>query len=214
MTASSERKPRQDAQRNRATIVATAARHIAANGVDASLDAIAKEAGVGPATLYRHFPSREALLAAVLRSHDDSLLAVREELRQVKDSGTALRGWLRALDEHFAAFTGVAEPLRYALDDEGSPLALTCHELTDMIEEFLIPARRAGHTRPNVCSRDLLLAVLATAWVAGTQPGDSARAAAVRDLLEHGYTSAHHPAASPEQTKGASTSTSKSRIAE
>ncbi|MGY1967166.1 TetR/AcrR family transcriptional regulator, partial [Nocardia gipuzkoensis] len=70
MNASEQRgrKPRADVQRNRAALLETAQRHFLRHGVGTSLEAVAKEAGVGPGTLYRHFPTREALLAAVLQT--------------------------------------------------------------------------------------------------------------------------------------------------
>ncbi|WP_439145725.1 TetR/AcrR family transcriptional regulator [Streptomyces canus] len=65
------RKPRADVQRNRAALLETAQRHFLQHGVGTSLEAVAKEAGVGPGTLYRHFPTREALLAAVLQTRSE-----------------------------------------------------------------------------------------------------------------------------------------------
>ncbi|MGX5210314.1 TetR/AcrR family transcriptional regulator [Streptomyces violaceus] len=75
------RKRRADVQRNRAAPLKEAQRHFLKEGVGASLEAVAKEAGVGPATLYRHFPTREALLAAVLQTRSEELVARRRRLR-------------------------------------------------------------------------------------------------------------------------------------
>ena len=75
------RAPRADAQRNRDLILDTAEQHFAEHGVRGSLDAIAKRAGIGAGTLYRHFPTREALLAALLADRGDALVARREAPR-------------------------------------------------------------------------------------------------------------------------------------
>ncbi|GHD07491.1 hypothetical protein GCM10010313_26720 [Streptomyces violarus] len=89
------RKPRADVQRNRAALLEAAQRHFLKEGVGSSLEAVAKEAGVGPATLYRHFPTREALLAAVLQTRSKELVARRAEIARLRVawiSGTGATG--------------------------------------------------------------------------------------------------------------------------
>ncbi|MCT9138560.1 TetR/AcrR family transcriptional regulator [Streptomyces violarus] len=98
------RKPRADVQRNRAAFLEAAQRHFLKEGVGASQEAVAKEAGVGPATLYRHFPTREALLAAVPQTRSEELVARRAEIARAWISGTGATdeeslGRLRALIE-------------------------------------------------------------------------------------------------------------------
>src|SRR3954452_24452641 len=112
-TDARQRRPRTDAQRNRTHILDVAERYFAEHGITGSLDAIAKRAGVGPGTLYRHFPNREALLAALLKARDDQLVARREAIRQEEaDTATALDRWLDALGRWATAFDGLPEPLR------------------------------------------------------------------------------------------------------
>ena len=82
--STSTRRPRTDAQRNRTHILDVAARHFAEHGVEGSMDAIPKRAGVGPGTLYRHFPNRDALLAALPQARDEELVARREAVRCVR----------------------------------------------------------------------------------------------------------------------------------
>ncbi|MGR4852003.1 TetR/AcrR family transcriptional regulator [Streptomyces sp. LARHCF252] len=100
------RKRRADVQRNRAALLEAAQRHSLNEGVGASLEAVAKEAGVGPATLYRHFPAREALLAAVLHTRSEELVARRAEIAQLGDASEALRQWLRAMRSTSAPSAG------------------------------------------------------------------------------------------------------------
>lgn len=106
-----ERKPRADVQRNRAALLETAQRHFLQHGVGTSLEAVAKEAGVGPGTLYRHFPTREALLAAVLQTRSEELVARQADIDQLGDPAEALEQWLRAMEEYFSAFSGLPDPL-------------------------------------------------------------------------------------------------------
>ncbi|WP_184762470.1 TetR/AcrR family transcriptional regulator [Streptomyces griseoloalbus] len=87
-----------DVQRNRAALLEAAQRHFLKYGVGTSLEAVAKEAGVGPATMYRHVPTREALPAAVLRTRSGELVARRAEIAQLGDAAEALRQWLRAIE--------------------------------------------------------------------------------------------------------------------
>src|SRR3954447_15770823 len=114
---------RADAKRNHDRIVDVARLVFREQGYDASLDAIAKRAGVGPGTLYRHFPTREALLGALLPARDEELEARREAIKaEEHDPGVALELWLEAIDQWLSAFKGLPEPLRTALSDEASPL--------------------------------------------------------------------------------------------
>src|SRR6266568_4836959 len=88
------RKPRADAQRNREHILEVAKQEFTRSGADTSLDDIAKEAGVGPGTLYRHFPTREELLQAVYRSEMEKLAAAERRFAQSMPPIEALRAWL------------------------------------------------------------------------------------------------------------------------
>src|SRR6202050_880302 len=89
-----DRKPRADAQRNRERILEVAKQEFARSGANASLEEIAKKAGVGPGTLYRHFPTREELLIAVYRSEMEKLAAAEQRLAKDLPPIEALRAWL------------------------------------------------------------------------------------------------------------------------
>src|SRR5580658_1031558 len=93
-TESKDRKPRADAQRNRERILEVAKQEFARSGANASLEEIAKNAGVGPGTLYRHFPTREELLVAVYRSGMEKLAAAEQRLAKDLPPIEALRSWL------------------------------------------------------------------------------------------------------------------------
>lgn len=190
-TGSSARRPRTDAQRNRSLILDVAERHFAEHGVEGSMDAIAKRAGVGAGTLYRHFPNRDALLAALLQARDEELVARRDAIeREESDPTAALARWLDALVEWVSAFDGLPEPLRAALSEEGSPLALTCKGFITTTDHFLHAAQRAGGAQPWVRGRDLFLSALAAGWASGAAMADASSAQALRDMLRSGWATA------------------------
>jgi len=105
------RKPRSDGQRNRDLIIHAAKAAFTANGAGASLDDIAKKAGVGAGTLYRHFPSREALLGAVYRAEVEKLADSAEQLGQESPPLEALQAWLELFIEHLATKKIIAAAL-------------------------------------------------------------------------------------------------------
>ncbi|MEE2037457.1 TetR/AcrR family transcriptional regulator [Nocardiopsis sp. CT-R113] len=183
------RKPRADVRRNRAALLEAAQRHFLRDGVGASLEALAKEAGVGPATLYRHFPTREALLAAVLQTRSEELVARRADIARLGDPSEALRQWLRALEEYFSAFSGLPEPLMAAARERepDNPLTLPCDELIATTDEYVRAAQLAGHTRPSVKGYDLYLAAVSVAWIKGTGTTDEDSLDRLRALIESGY---------------------------
>ncbi|WP_433701159.1 TetR/AcrR family transcriptional regulator [Nocardiopsis sp. CA-288880] len=183
------RKPRADVQRNRAALLEAAQRHFLRAGVGASLEAVAKEAGVGPATLYRHFPTREALLAAVLQTRSEELVARQEDIALLGDASEALRQWLRALEEYFSAFSGLPEPLMAAVRERepDNPLTLPCDELIATTDEYVRAAQLAGHARPSVKGYDLYLAAVSVAWIKGTGTTDEESLDRLRGLIESGY---------------------------
>ncbi|MFC9624011.1 TetR/AcrR family transcriptional regulator [Streptomyces sp. NPDC056930] len=182
------RKPRIDVQRNRASILEAATRRFAEHGIGTSLEAIAKEAGVGPGTLYRHFPTREALLAAVLQIRAEELLARRTEIERITDADEALRQWMRALEDYLSAFSGLPEPLLAAIRVKESPLTVPCHTLIGITGDLLRTAQLNGNARTSVQGDDLFLAALSVAWVKGSGAGDETSLSSLRAITETGYT--------------------------
>ena len=182
------RRPRTDAQRNRSLILEVAEQYFAEHGIAGSMDAIAKRAGVGAGTLYRHFPNRDALLAALLQARDEELEARRNAIQgEGSDATEALARWLDALVEWVTAFDGLPEPLRAALSVEGSPLALTCQGFITATEHFLRAAQHEGGAQPWVRGRDLFLSALATGWVSGAAMADESSAQALRAVMRSGW---------------------------
>ena len=164
------RKPRADVQRNRATLLETAQRHFLRHGVGTSLEAVAKEAGVGPGTLYRHFPTREALLAAVLQTRSEELVARQADIERLGDAAEALEQWLRAMEEYFSAFSGLPDPLMAAAraQEPDNPLTIPCDILITATDQYVEAAQGAGHIRASVRGHYLFLAACSVAWIKGT----------------------------------------------
>jgi AcrR family transcriptional regulator len=194
------RKSRADAERNRLHILDVAEEFFAEQGVSGAMQDIAKRAGLGPGTLYRHFPTRESLLAALIKARWEELDARRAEIEaEHGDPLEALELWLTALGGYVTVFDGLPGPLREALSDTTSPLAMTCELLVEATGEFLSAAQAAGSVRPWVRDRDLVLTVLATAWVSGALLADERSGDALRAIVREGWQSSFPtPESSPQ----------------
>jgi AcrR family transcriptional regulator len=155
---------RADGRRNREALVTAAAKVFAEAGPEAPLDDIARRAGVGNATLYRHFPTRRDLLAAVYADELTALRDYAELLREQEPPADALHGWLRALATHLAH----TKDLALAADGDwyGAVHATAA--------ELLAAARADGATRTDVAVADLLALVRGVALTADS-PGQQAR---------------------------------------
>ncbi|GIM96151.1 TetR/AcrR family transcriptional regulator [Paractinoplanes toevensis] len=151
---------RSDARRNYDLIVAAAVAEVARSGAEASLEKIARDAGVGSATLHRHFPSRQALLEAVFHDRVEGLCAQARELTGAADPGRALADWLRAVAVHGATARGLAASLLASGRDPSPPSSSSCEfMLHDAGSMLLRRARDAGAARPEVSMDDLLTMV-------------------------------------------------------
>jgi AcrR family transcriptional regulator len=156
-SAKSSRKPRADALRNRDLVLAAAASVFSAGGPEASLEAVARKAGVGIGTLYRHFPTREALYEAVYRREVEQLGELAESLKDDPSPVEALRRWLRANVEFVATKKGMAAALALAAGPPPSELTAFSYErLTNAIGTLLARAVAAGELRSDVSAEDLL----------------------------------------------------------
>ncbi|WP_216912993.1 TetR/AcrR family transcriptional regulator [Nocardia noduli] len=185
----SGRRPRVDVARNRVALLEAAQRHFLRFGVGTSLEAVAKEAGVGPGTLYRHFPNREALLAAVLQSRSEELEARRADISQLDDASERLRRWLRAMEEYFSAFSGLPEPLMAAARalDPDNPLTVPCENIIATTDEYVLAAQLTGQVRASVTGRDLFLLAVSVAWTMGAAGVDHEVLDRLLTLIENGY---------------------------
>jgi AcrR family transcriptional regulator len=183
---------RADAQRNKDRILEVSEQHFIERGVTTSLEDIARGAGVGVGTLYRHFPTREDLIAGLLTSRQDRLHGQLDNIRASSpDAGAALDRWLSALADWASAFDGLPAPLRDAIEEKSSPLALTCEGYVAITDEFLGAAQREGSARPEKRGRDLFLMVLAASWARAAAMADTDTAEATIDLIRTGWTTAH-----------------------
>jgi AcrR family transcriptional regulator len=151
-----KRKPRADAIRNRERVLEAAKAVFSQGGPEASLEAVARRAGVGIGTLYRHFPTREALYEAVYRHEVEQLVDLARHLETEAAPVEALRRWLQAGVEFMATKKGMAAAL--AMAAQGSPLlvAYSLDRLTGAVGELLQRAAAAGEIRADIDSEDLL----------------------------------------------------------
>jgi AcrR family transcriptional regulator len=151
--------PRVDAQRNIDALLVAAKEEFAAHGVDVNVRAIAARAGVGTATLYRHYPSRSDLISAVFRREIDDCAAAAPRLAASHDPDTALEMWLQRYTEFVATKHGLAAAL-HSGDPAYSALPTYFHEhLGPALEMLLVNAEAAGVVRRGVNPLDLLGAV-------------------------------------------------------
>lgn len=178
---------RADARRNRDRVLHIAMKHFALHGIGASLDEIARDAGVGAGTLYRHFPSREALLAAALRDRQAELLARSQEALVIADPDMALSAWLEALQDYLRTFNGLPAPVLAAIKEQASPLAVSCDTLVSITGTFLTRAQRHGHARASVTANGLFLSALGIAWVLNRAEACGTTRQALEDVFAHGY---------------------------
>jgi AcrR family transcriptional regulator len=139
---------RADARRNRDRLVSVASEVVAEQGAEASLEEIARRAGVGSATLHRHFPSRFALLDAVFAERVTALCALATELLRAADPGDALVRWLREVVRHAVNNRGLATSLAKGTGD-------SCHAKILAAGEALV-TRAHGRIRADVTAGELL----------------------------------------------------------
>ncbi|MFI6517917.1 TetR/AcrR family transcriptional regulator [Spirillospora sp. NPDC050679] len=173
---------RADARKNRDRLLAVAGAVITEQGVDASLRDIARKADVGLATLIRHFPTREALLDALLRTSFDELTAKAGELESSSSPGDALVSWLRDCVKCAHEYRGVVALMAAAIEDAESALHASCVTMRAAGTRLLVRAQAAGMTRTDIDGTDLFALVAALAWL-GDQPALASRADHLFDVV-------------------------------
>ncbi|MCW2225258.1 AcrR family transcriptional regulator [Bradyrhizobium japonicum] len=164
------RKPRADAVRNRERVLEAAKVVFNAGGPEASLEAVAKRAGVGIGTLYRHFPTREDLFEAVYRREVEQLSELAEQLKNAEDPVDALRRWLRSNVEFVATKKGMSAALALTFQSSSELAAFSMDRLTRAIGSLLDRAVAAGQMRGDVSPEDLLRALVGMCYM-HDQPG-------------------------------------------
>nr|WP_040750027.1 TetR/AcrR family transcriptional regulator [Nocardia transvalensis] len=147
---------RADARRNYERIIECARAAFAEHGPEAPLDDIARRAGVGPGTLYRHFPQRDALIEAVYRSSIETLSARAHELAETRPPAEALEQWFRAQVDFVMDKRSLAATLKAAIDRSSETFTLCSSLIVDAATTVLRPAQEAGLVRDDIQPRDLL----------------------------------------------------------
>ena len=180
-----KRRPRADAQRNRERILEVAKEAFTRSGANASLDDIAKEAGVGPGTLYRHFPTREELLQAVYRSELEKLAAAERRFAQTMTPIEALRAWLLLFVDAIAAKEVIAPALTTLVGDPKKIFASSYARTQEAIGALVKRAIESGDIRKDTVPMDLLRALVGVAHVA-TSPDWQQSAKRLVDILISG----------------------------
>jgi AcrR family transcriptional regulator len=155
-----ERPLRSHAQRNRIKLLAAARAAFAVAEGTVSLEGIAREAGVGIGTLYRHFPTREALVEAVYVVELDELVASASALLAGHPPEVALRGWMARYAEFAATKRGMVDTLRAGWASGRIATPTTRERITAVLETFLAAGSRAGSLRDDVDPDDLTALVL------------------------------------------------------
>lgn len=174
---------RADARRNRARVLEAAEAVFAAEGVGASTEAVARRAGVGIGTVFRHFPTKEALLEAVFVERMRALAARAREARAADDPGAALFGFLEHVVAQSAAKNAFTDALAGAGVDVQGVVGEVRGELLGAVDALVRRARDAGALRPDVGAAEVI-AVLVGASHAAQWADEPVRGAAVAVILD------------------------------
>jgi AcrR family transcriptional regulator len=164
------RKPRVDALRNRERVLEAAKVVFSTGGPEASLEAVARAAGVGIGTLYRHFPTREALFEAVYRREVQQLADLAEQLKQEAQPIEALRQWMRSNVRFVATKKGMSAALALAAYKNSELFSYSFDQLTQAVGALLDRAIAAGEIRNDITPEDLLRALIGMCYM-HDQPG-------------------------------------------
>jgi AcrR family transcriptional regulator len=185
LTAADTRAPRADATRNREQLLSVAARAFASAGTEPSMRAIAREAGVGIATLYRHFPTRESLVDAVYRDQVARLTAGARDLLGQLPPAAAMRRWMDLFGDWIATKNGMLGTLLTMIESGEIAHAQTRAELLAAITTILDAGRAAGDLRADVTAEDIAAALIGIFTVA-PRPEHEAMASRLLNLLMDG----------------------------
>ena len=163
-----KRRPRADAQRNREHILEIAKKAFRRSGGTISLDDIARQAGVGAGTLYRHFPTRDALLEAVYRTEVGKLAAAEREFSETMPPIEALRAWMLLFIDYIATKQIIAPALNTLVGGPSKLFKATGAQVKEAIRALVERAIKSGDIRPDLDPLDLLRALVGVSNVAST----------------------------------------------
>ena len=191
MVQDAERPLRADARRNRDKILAAAVRVFAEEGLDAHLERVAKEAGVGSATLYRNFPTREALIEAVYRNEVAQLCDAVPDLLATKPPYEALRVWTRLFLDYVTAKLGLADTLRAIAASGSNPYGHSRDMIQAAITALMDACAAAGTIRTDISPGDMG-AALAGIALTSAKPEQREQAERLLDLTLDGLRLGRH----------------------
>ncbi|MFG1879497.1 TetR/AcrR family transcriptional regulator [Sphaerisporangium sp. NPDC049003] len=185
MPATGPRPLRADARRNRDRLLDVAVRAFSQDGPDVTLDAIAKAAGVGIGTLYRHFPTREALIEAAYRNELTRLCDAAAELLRTMPPDEATRTWMDHFVDYMTTKRGMADALRVVIASGGNPYEQSRDRLIAAISMLLQAGAAAGTVRSDTEPGDVLASLGGVSLAAG-EPAQRDQARRLLDLLMDG----------------------------
>jgi AcrR family transcriptional regulator len=188
----STRKPRADARRNYERLLSEADAVFAEQGTDASLEAVARRAGVAIGTLYGHFPNRRALVGALLRERNEELFETGEDLLAAPQAAQALRRWIDLVVTHAASYQGLAALFADGAEDE---LHESCVRMTGIGERLVRRAIEAGEVRADLTGEDVFTLMNAAAWT--REHGTAGQAERLVDLTVRGFSPPERTARAP-----------------
>ncbi|WP_233584024.1 TetR/AcrR family transcriptional regulator [Micromonospora sp. CV4] len=182
MPETSPRPLRADALRNRERLLEAAIQAFSRPGPEVTLDAIARAAGVGIGTLYRHFPTREALIEAAYRNELGKLCDAAPDLLDQSPPDRALRAWMSRFIDYLATKRGMADALRLVIATGTNPYAQSRDRLLEALGRLLAAGAAAGTVRADVDTGDVLVSLSGISLAAG----ERAQADRLLDLLMDG----------------------------
>ncbi|MGR6321245.1 helix-turn-helix domain-containing protein [Micromonospora soli] len=185
-----DRPLRADALRNRQRLLDAAVSAFSQAGAEVTLERIAKEAGVGIGTLYRHFPNREALIEAAYRNELAKLCDAVPGLLAALPPDEAVRAWMDRFVDYLSTKRGMADALRLAIASGANPYAHSRDRLLDALGRLLAAGATAGRVRADVAPADVLAGLSGVSLVAG-EPDQRAQAGRLLDLLMDGLRQRH-----------------------
>ncbi|MGV9550980.1 TetR/AcrR family transcriptional regulator [Streptomyces ardesiacus] len=188
MTSPRQRATRADAARNREQLLEAATRVLASSGTEASMRAIAREAGVGIGTLYRHFPTRESLVEAVYRDQVVRLTSGARDLLADMAPAVALRRWMDLFGDWIATKNGMLDTLLTLVESDVVGHARTRDEILNAIASILAAGRTAGELRPDVTAEEIAAGLIGIFTVA-RRPGHAVTADRLLDIFLDGLRS-------------------------
>ncbi len=166
---------RADARRNRDRLLAAATAAFAQHGADAPLEDIARRAGVGIGTLYRHFPTRLALQEGVFRSQVETVCARGRELAEDPSPGDAFAAWLRVLAGYLATKRGLSHALISTLGKDSELISSCGQMMRTTAEQLLERAQQAGAVRDDLTAMDVMRLMHGIGVAVEHAPGDADR---------------------------------------